>query len=264
MAAIKVYDDTNYRELLPADFQRSMDKCSRVESPRGKQLMEAAPNFGDTFPVYPRSEWKARIDEQKAKKRRISDFQKFKSHAQTGPTCWANGPAHAYTTQRVIQGLPLVYMSGNSIAVPISGGVSGGDEWEAGEYSLKYGWVSVDHYDNGSRDRSALNSAECQESRLHHKALQLYSLRGFDQFMTAVLMPIPFVPAIAFNWWRHVISGGDPGYDNDGFFWSPRNNWGEDYGFKNDYGFGGYVRLREGKGTPDSGFVYGQVQSSAA
>ncbi len=147
--------------------------------------------------------------------------------------------------------------------MPISGGVSGGDEYDAGEYALKYGLADVAAWANGSRAR--LNDdPQVIESRKKHKALQLYSLRGFEQFMTAWLMDIPFATAVAFNWWSHVIEGADPlEIESNSFGGDYRNNWGDDWGDKNEYGFGGYVRMREGHGTPDSGFAFGPVLASA-
>ena len=275
---MKVFDDTNYQELLPQRRERCQNGavvgvhhangadwyCSHVPTNTGRKMMAEAPNFGDVFPIFPRSEWSARIKEQKERKRRISDYQKFKAHAQTGPTCWANGPAHAFTTQRVIQGLPLVYISANSCAVPISGGVSGGDEYDAGEMALNRGLAACDVWPNGSRNRSLNTDQKCQESRKRYRALQLYSLRGTEQFMTACLMDIPFCLAVAFNWWSHVISGADPVEIEAGSFgWDWRNNWGDSWGEKNDYGFGGYVRMREGHGTPNSGFAFGPVLDAA-
>lgn len=276
--AIKIYDDSNYRELLGDRSERHNgvefrvvdaggDKrlLSRIPTPSGRRSMAAAPPYSGSFPVFPRSEWPDRIKEQKARKRRISDFQNFAPHDQNGlPTCWANGPSHAGTTMRRIQGMPLVYWSACSAAVPISGGHSGGDEWDAGMYFQKYGAASQDVWPNNSTNRSLEDDQKVVESRKHHMMVQVYRLNSFDEFASAALMDPPMTFAVAFNWWSHVISGGDLVIIEGGSFGMMyRNNWG-DWGDKNDLGQPGYITMREGHGTPDSGFCIGPVTLSVA
>jgi hypothetical protein len=277
MPISKIIDDSNFKDLLAHHDEKLADGTtvgvhviggekrylSMRETENGRQVMMAAPPYRENFPVFPRSEWSARIKEQKARKRRVSDFQKFAPHDQDGlPTCWANGPAHQITTQRVIQKLPLVYVSACSAAVPISGGHSGGWEWDAGEYFQKYGAAGVDVWPNNSTDRSLNTNTAVIESRKHHINYVLYRLDGFDEFASAALMDPPMPFAIAFNWWSHVISGGDlVEIEANSFGFMDRNNWGE-WGDDNDYGFSGYVTMREGKGTPDSGYCIGFVTPS--
>ena len=176
--------------------------------------------------------------------------------------CWANGPAHAGTTRRVIDGLPLVYLSSNSAAVPISGGHSGGDEADAGDLFQRRGAADVSVWPNNDTSRSLDSRPEVIESRKHHLFNQVYSLNGFDEFMSACLMDPPMPIAVAFNWWRHVISGGrgvDFGGNSYGICY--RNNWGA-WGDNNLLGFPGYITMHEGKGTPDSGFCIGPLTLS--
>lgn len=273
---MKVYDDSNFQELLGehstkingVEFrvvEAGGDRriLSRVPTISGRKMMAAAPPYAGSFPVFPRNEWSARIKDQKARKRRISDFQNFAPHDQNGlPTCWANGPAHAGTTMRVIQGLPLVYWSACSAAVPISGGHSGGDEWDAGTYFRDHGAASQAVWPNNDTDRSLNSDQKVIADRPHHVMVQIYRLGSFDEFMSAALMDIPMTFAVAFNWWSHVISGGDALEIEAGSYGMMyRNNWGN-WGDKNDLGQPGYITMREGHGTPDSGFCIGPVTSS--
>lgn len=264
MPISKVYDGSNFHELIGDGTSIIAGGERRLLSamPRQAGRLCGAP-FRSSIPVIPRSEWSQRIKDQQAKRRRISDFQNFAPHDQNGlPTCWANGPAHAFTTLRVIQGLPLVYMSACSAAVPISGGHSGGNEADAGDYSVKYGWASQSVWANNDTSRSLNSAPTVIESRKHHTAPLILDLNGFDEFATACLLELPF--AAAFNWWRHVISGGDLVEPSPGRFGIMfRNNWG-DWGDKNDLGFPGYVTMAEGHGTPDSGFAYVQTLASTA
>lgn len=265
MPISKVYDGSNFHELIGdgtsvvAGGERRL--LSAIPRQRGR-LCGAM--FSSQIPLIPRENWSALIKLQKLKKRRISDFQNFKPHDQNGlPTCWANGPAHAFTTMRVIQGLPLVYMSACSAAVPISGGHSGGNEADAGDLSVSRGWASQDVWSNNDTSRSLDSNAAVIESRKHHTAPLILDLgSNFDAYATAALLELPF--AVAFNWWSHVISGGDLVELSSGKFGITfRNNW-NGWGDKNDLGFDGYVTMAEGHGTPDSGFAYIQTLASAA
>lgn len=261
-----IIDDSNWQSLIGNGKQvhaaGDVRLLSAMPKPAGHDTRLYSKPFRDGFSVIPRSEWPARIAEQKAKRMRVSDFQKFKAHDQNGlPTCWANGPAHAATTTRVIQGLPLIYISACSMAVPISGGHVGGYEGEALAYMQKNGAASTDVWGNNDTSRSLNSDPKVVESRKHHFALEMYECEGFDEFATAALLG--FVCAVAYDFWNHVISSADlvqiePA--SYGFF--QRNNWSDNWGDKNDYGFGGYLTMREGRGTPSSGFALRQVTSS--
>ena len=41
-----------------------------------------------------------------------------------------------------------------------------------------------------------------------------------------------------------------------------RNNWGDGYGDKNEYGFGGYAVFRFGKGSPSGGVAIRQMTAA--
>jgi len=279
-----VYDDSNYTSLLSQTYEQLPDGnvvgvhisggqkryLSRVNSPG--QTVDYKATYSSPFdtsgprgtnPTISRSDWKAALTEQTDRRRLVSQFQNFAPHDQDGlPTCWANGPAHAFTTARVMQGLPLVYMSACSVAVPISGGHSGGDEWDAAEYSVKYGFADFGVWGNNDTSYSLNTSQDVVESRKHHLALELYECNSFDEFATACLMG--YCCAIAYNWWSHVIMLCDLVEVEAGSWgFRIRNNWGN-WGDKNEYGQPGYAVFREGKGTPSSGFAYRQTLASAA
>lgn len=261
-----VIDDSNYKTLLGngqyIDAGGERRYLARKPMPPGFNRLKSAKRFSDSFPTIPRSEWSARIKEQKERKRRVSDFQKFKPHDQNGTNwCWGNGPVHAVTTSRVIAGLPLKYISAASVCGPITGYRNvGGYEGDALDYLSSDGGAPQDLWPNNAIDSSYARKAEVVESRKHNKILEAFYFEGFDEYMTGMLLS--FVGAIAFNWWSHVISSADPLELEAGSFGAlARNNWGP-WGDNNDYGFAGYVAMREGKGTPDSGFFVRQVSSS--
>lgn len=285
-----IYDETNYKALLGQtrrtyngytyDVHTTPDGqprfLSRMETENGRRIMAALPAFRDAFPVFSRDEVFDRVAAQEKGDlisiERYAAMYKVHAHDQNGlPTCWANGPAHAQTLMRIIMGLPLVYISANSYAVPISGGHVGGDEADAGEYSVKYGGASVEDWPNNDTSRSLNSDPKVIESRKHHVAFQLYSFVGSQserqmQMATAYTMDRPMPCAFAYNWWSHVISGGRIKRDGNRMINRQWNNWGDGWGEKNEYepSIGGFVELAEGHGTPDSGFAYGPVLQSAA
>lgn len=266
MATRKVYDDSNYKELIgdgkTVEFAGETRLLSAMPKPFGHDTRRYSMKFSEKFPLIPRSEWSARIKEQREKKARVSDYQKFRSTNQgSRPTCWAAGPSHSVTTMRVMQGLPLQFMSPCAIAVPISGGNRGGYEGEAFEKYATDGGVREELWGPTDGNSRLDDNPEVQADRLRHKVLEIYECETFDDWATAALMPFP--GAMAYNWWSHVISNGDLiEIEKNSFGLRNRNNWGDDYGDKNDYGFGGYLDMREGRGTPSSGFVIRQVTSS--
>lgn len=265
MPISKIYDDSNIAELVGdgtsviANGERRL--LSAMPKPPGHDTRKYSALFSSAVQVIPRNEWSARIAEQKQKRKRVSDWQNFAPHDQNGlPTCWANGPAHAFTTLRVMHGLPLVYISACSLAVPISGGHSGGYEGDALEYLSKYGGVSTDIWPNNSTSRSLMSDSKSVADRPNHMALASFECNTFDEFATACLLGYPI--AVAFNWWSHVISGGDlVEIERGSYGIMYRNNWG-DWGDNNDHGQPGYVTMREGKGTPDSGFALQNITMS--
>lgn len=237
--------------------------CSRKPEPPGHNKLAYAKPFSALAPIIPRSEWSRLIKEQKAARRRVSDFQNFPPHDQDGlPSCWRNGSAHAGTTSRVIAGNPYVELSANSLCPEISYR-SGGYEGDSAEYMHKYGAVSTAKWPNN--DTSIKSGPDIDEDRHHHMAMELYYLEGdaeqrFAQYATAALLG--YCMALAFDRWSHVISGGDlVEISADVFGGWNRNNWGN-WGDKNDYGQPGYLVQQEGAWTPSSGVVFRTMKPS--
>jgi len=231
---------------------------SAQPKPKGHDSRAYSALFSAEVPVIPRSEWSARIKEQAARKRRISDHQRWECDAQVGPTCWAAGTCQAGSTCRVMQmGMQhYVRFSAMSIAVPISGGVSGGYEGNAVNYMVKYGVADSKVWGYGSRVPGG-SKAEIAASRELNKCLEVYECDGFDQFATALLLGHPCT--VSYNWWSHVVMICDLVEIEPGSYgFRIRNNWGEGYGDKGEYGFGGYAVFREGRGTPSGGFAFRQ------
>lgn len=217
--------------------------------------------FGDVFPVIPRSDWSARIKEQIELRSRISDYCDFKPPDQDGlPTCWAIGTCHGLAIKRRTQRLPFKPISGCSIAVPISGGHSGGYEGEAVAYIVKHGAASTDTWPENDTRRSLNTDPAVVADRLNHKIEGAIEVNGTDEWASACLLTLP--GTFAYNWMSHVMTMCDlVEIEKNSFGFRPRNTWG-DWGAKNDLGFYGFNTYREGHGTPDSGWIYEQVTNS--
>lgn len=233
---------------------------SATPKPEGHDSRAYSKLLSAEMPKIPRSDWSARLKEQQERKQLISQMQNWEPDDQDGfPICWAAGTCAAFSTARVLQGLPYVRISGMSVAKPISGGRSGGYEGDAVEYLTKNGGASVDVWgydDIGVRD----GSAEIAESRKHHHALESYECDSFDDFATAWLLRFPCT--VSYNWWSHVVMACDLVEIESGSFGVRiRNNWGN-WESKNDFGYSGYTVFREGHGTPSGGFAFRQVTAS--
>jgi hypothetical protein len=250
------YQDQTGEFVVVNGHRRYLSATGRPANYRG---MSKA--FSSAVPVIPRSEWSARLKEMQERKLLISQMQNWAPDDQDGyPICWAAGTCAAFSTARVLQGLPYVRISGMSVAVPISGGRSGGYEGDAVDYLTKNGGadVSVWPYDDPGRYDS---KPEVQASRKHHLALETYECSNFDEFATAWLLRFPCT--VSWNFWSHVTMGCDLVEIEPGSWGCRiRNNWG-DWEAKNELGFSGYSVLRESLG-PSDGFAFRQVLASAA
>ncbi len=265
----KLYDDSNCAELMGDGKEVIVNGERRLLSrkkPLGATTADFSTPIKDTgIKIKPRSEWSGLLKEQDNIRSRVSDYQNFPPHDQNGlPTCWSNGPAHAATTMRVMMGLPYAELSANSVAVPISGGHSGGWEGEAIKYAGEHGWVSSKLWPNNSTDRKLISNPECQADRLNHKALEWIDLGSkFENYATAALLSLPM--AVAFDDWSHVVAMCDLVEIEPGRFGLRiRNNWGK-WGAANRFGFYGYAVFAEGArshGCPSSGFALRQVTPS--
>ena len=260
---MKIVDDSNWQnELAIGQTLTGLKGGFGYQAPPAgySSGMKA---FGAEVPTIPRSEWPDRIKELKAKGMNISHFQKWSCDNQGSfPTCWAAGTCQAMATARVMaMGLSHhVRYSAMSIAVPISGGNSGGWEEEAVKYARNHGVVDSDLW--GYTDRSRKDGdPKVQENRAKNKCLEAYTCRGFDEFATALLLGFPCT--VSYNWWSHVVMLTDlVEIEKGSFGFLIRNNWGDGYGDKNEYGFGGYAVFREGRGTPGGGVAIRQMMAS--
>jgi hypothetical protein len=220
-------------------------------------------SFGAVYGDFPESEWDARIDEQIALEARVSDYITNPPFDQDGlPTCWAINTAQCATILRVCMGLPFVQLSGCSIAVPISGGHSGGDELEANEYAIEHGIASVEFWPENDTTKSLNKDPKVIADRLNHKVLEWLEMESKANWVSACLRTKPGV--FAYNSMSHVMAMCDVvriekgSIEKGSLGFRVRNSWAE-WDVKNSRGVSGFQTYRA---TPDSGACMNQITAS--
>lgn len=262
-----IYNDSNWHELVGdgkaviAGGEKRL--LSRTKPPAGADPGQFSTKFEDSgLKLIDRAEWDDRIEAQAKAKARVSDFCDFPPWDQDGlPTCWANGPTQCGAVQRRIQGLPFKCLSACSLAVPISGGHSGGWEGDALEYMAKYGAASTDTWPENNTSRRLNDDEAVKADREFHKALEWIDCGSDpDMWATAALLTMP--GAFAYDWMSHVMCMCDLVKDGKKYYHRVRNSWGN-WGAKNDLGYAGFALYEMGRrGTPNSGYVLRQMTAS--
>ena len=262
-----VYDDSNYKSLI-GDGQRvaaagELRLLSAMPRPANADTSGYSRKFGASRKVYPRSDWSAMIKEREERKARCSDYCDFPAYDQDGiPYCWNFGPVQAMHNKRRMQGLPTpVALSPASVGGPVTGyRARGGWEGEALEYLAQHGATTVDKWPQASISRQYA-TAEVEADRANYKALEWDECETFDEFASALLDGDP--SPVAYNWWRHVVYLCDlVEIEANSFGVRLRNSWHDNWGAKNELGFGGFAVGREGRYTPSSGFALREATSS--
>lgn len=209
----------------------------------------------------PESDWDAAIDDQIARKARVSDHVDFQQFTQDGlPTCWAICTAQCYSVYRRILGLPHRVMSGCSLAVPISGGHRGGYEGDSLDMAVKEGIASTDVWPENNTSRSYIGDSRVTEDRKLHRVTMWLEMNTARQWATMLLRTKPGV--FAYNWMSHCMTMCDFVRIEAGRYgFRPRNTWFP-WGSKNDLGFDGFAVYPLGHGTPDSGAVMLDITQS--
>jgi hypothetical protein len=267
----KVYDDENIEKFYRDHGLTREGGFSHVTINGDKRILAATGRppghnasgysslFSASYADIPESEYDARIDEQVQLEARASDFCDFPAFDQDGlPTCWAIGTAQAMSIARRIQGLPHVQISGCSIAVPISGGHSGGWEGDAVNLLVKRGGASVEVWPENNTSRSLDRDQRVIEDRKLHMAVEFLEMQTRANWATACLRTK--VGPFAYNRMSHVMAMCDFVRIEAGRYgFRVRNSWRDDWGARNKLGMGGFAVYAW---TPDSGYILNQVKAS--
>jgi hypothetical protein len=153
------------------------------------------------------------------------------------PYCWMFGTVCAVMTRYAIQGIdPVPYLSATA---PAAQGKKfrkrGGWAAEAVRYINEFGIPTVDKWPERSLDRRLVKSSEVKKSADRHKVTQFQELpsEDFEIAMSALLQG--HVVTLGLSWWKHLVCGLAPIYENGQWGILFANSWGESWG---DKGFG--------------------------
>lgn len=209
----------------PDGFSRGYDPADR---PEGYGYTGYAAKM-DSGLLIPRSEWQARIQEAESQKARISDILTANKipHKDQDRTnyCWANGPAHAAETLRVIQGLPYVSLSPASVAAPMTGYKNiGGWGLAAVKYAISNGFVPSDKWPDNAIDRRYSTETN-RLAALNHRIRDWRECRprSLDEMVSLLLRGYP--AALGFNWWGHLVMGAECVWLDGEIAIRIRNSW---------------------------------------
>ena len=212
------------------------------------------------FPIIPRSEWPARIQQMQQEKSRLSDLISLEripclNQASTN-FCHANSPALAIMALRAVQGQSFVLLSPASIAGPVT------DFRNEGAF-IHDDLRQITQVGCASQDFVPANQIDCrgfkdgwEKNARRHRVTEWWDLGQrdgsmFDRVMTLLLSRVPI--CVAYNWWSHAVTLIDPVELSPGAFGVRfRNSWGDAWP---NPGADGYALLPEGKGTPDEAYA---------
>lgn len=262
----KVYDDSNYQELVGDGTQVVAGGEVRylAAQPRNRPYgaLAGSKPFAADFQVIPRSEWSARIKEMEQRQSRLSDLATWQPLDQNGTSyCWIFGCVNALMLTRAAQGLPHVRLSPASAGCIIKDfrnqGGWGGDGIE---FLSQHGCCNTTLWPEDAINRKYATPA-ADADRANHKILEFWEgdENNFNQLMTLLLLRYPC--PLGLDWWSHLICACDPVEIESGRYgvriWNSWGNWGA----ANRHGMMGFSVLAENKARGD---FYGVRQATAA
>jgi len=258
-----VIDNSNYGDFVHQLNNRTPGVVGCL--PRTTQYGEcehAAP-MAEKFVVIPREEWPKRVELADKYDTWLYDLVKgvVPVMNQDGlGYCHAYGTVLAMMAQRLVQGLPHVMLSAESIGGPITGWQNEGAALDSDlRQASKVGACEADFMDKPNSINPKAWKAGWEKDCANHVVIEWWDLdRGntFDILVTCALLGLPVNQG--FSWWGHAVAGAFKVRHNKGR-WEvmSRNSWGADYGED------GWFWMAEGKGTPDIGlFSPRQVTAS--
>jgi len=224
-----INDSTTSDDILLAG-QRGLDLSDR---PEGFAYGGTAEPFPSEL-IIPRSEWQARIEERKARKRGLRYLTRFaglkcKDQGQTN-YCWINAPAYCCEIVRIVQNQLPVTLSPASGGAQIKGYRNvGGWGKEALEFISKSGLVPIEKWPANAIDRRYA-TPENLRLALKYRVDEWWELqpRNLDHLISCLFRDTPV--ACGYNWWRHETTAIDVDWLDGEVVTINDNSWGPSYG----------------------------------
>jgi hypothetical protein len=244
------------------DGQVRMLNAKPRQRPYG--TVEAFRTLGETAPLIPRDEWKTRVAEKDANGTWLFNILKdIPAKDQNGlGYCHAYGPVAALERMRVLQGLPYVELSAESIGGPVTNWRNEGAMPEDDvEQLIRIGCCRADMMDKPHSLNPNRWNENWEADCANHKLLEAWDAdvpgKAFDGHATLTLSDC--LDAIGFDQLSHEIHGGyQLRYNAKSGLWEilNQNNWGPNWP---EPGLNGFIWMPEGTrggwkgGTPSIG-----------
>lgn len=264
MNGIPIYDDSNYQALVRETVAAGGGMGSGFDP-------ETMGGFGSAcepieYANVPRSEWKDRIEEKKAKGLFPSAWFKRGDvkilNQRSWGYCWIYGVVGAMQLRYGMTGQKAPHLNPFYPGwLGKRGANRGGWGGEALEYIEKYG-VPLDSVFSGQpTNRAQFDRHEVKESAKLHKVWKFRELQrnSFQALMNMWLSDNPMPVSQAYNWWGHLVYASEPVVTGrDSFGTMIVNSW--------DYSWGkeGLGIIDESKATSAEQICVDMVSTVAA
>jgi len=247
-----VIDDSNWKteadDSIPDQLGMSKGYIER-EAPYGQGF--CAPFDPDW--LIPEVEWKERIKDREHPDNNLTnkylrEYINIPSLDQNGTNyCWAHGPTCCMQLVQVQTGEVLRPLSAASIAAPIKNFQNvGGWGQQAVQYMAKNGINEVVDWPLNKIDRKLWTPENKEKAKLNLVTEWIdVKQKDFNQLVSLLLRGIPC--AVAYMWWRHLVTAIDVVLVDGEICILIWNSWTDNWGDR------GMSILRGSKKYPDEG-----------
>jgi len=230
-----INDETSNDILHPSDMGKGLRLSLRGPEGYGSSAMPFPSKW-----LIPRSEWQARIQEQKERGTRLYDLIKRKKlsslYQDRTNYCWMNAVIGAVEVKRLAQNQRIVRLSPASAAAQIKRFQNvGGWGLEAIEWLAKYGCNEIADWPANAIDRRYATAAN-KEKALAYRVQNWVALepRNLDQLVSLLLKPDPDPVPVGYLWWGHQVYATHCDWIDGDVGIGIRNSWSDSWG---DQGF---------------------------
>lgn len=267
-----INDQTPNDDLFADAFARGAEPRDYATHP--PEMM--APPSG--VPLIPRSEWRARVEEQEAQRSSLEHILRVRgvpsldqNQPNTRPPrwgyCWCYSTTGAVVAARARDGLPHVALSAFGVAQQVMQGQDkGGWCGLSCEFIEKRGVPSLAAYPEWDTDWKKYRDAPAVwEDAARHKVTHAFrdiaaghyyhQNLSYDQLISCLLLNVPC--PVDFNWWGHSVLAVRAAWLDGEAVPVIRNSWGDRWGDR------GFAPLQGQRKFPNSALALVSTSLSA-